>query len=196
MNKPMLTIIGGANGSGKTTLAREYVAVENLEYLGADDIAFELNPVNLESVAIEAARIFSRRFDDYLERRVPLVVESTLSGLSLKKWIKKARSFDYGVKILFVYLDSPELCIQRIAARVAAGGHHVSDSDVRRRFVRSNANFWKIYKDLADEWNLFFNTGDSFEQIAAADLRGVIIFDETRYLQWQKMVKTKIKPER
>lgn len=187
MKKPNLTIIGGANGSGKTTLAREYVAAENLEYLGADDIAHELNPADLEAVAIQAARIFSRRFGDYLKNQSSIVVESTLSGLSLKKWIEKARALDYDVRILFVYLDSPELCIQRIAARVAAGGHGVPDADVLRRFARSNSNFWNSYKNTADQWNLFFNTGDSFEQIAAADAKGVIIFDETRYLQWLEM---------
>ena len=186
----MLTIIGGANGSGKTTLAREYVAVENLEYLGADDIARELNPADLNSVAIDAARIFSRRLNNYIESRKSLVVESTLSGLSLKKWIEKAGNFDYEIKILFVYLDSPELCLQRIAARVAAGGHDVPEQDVRRRFARANSNFWNVYKNLTDEWNLFLNTGDSFEQIAAADDKSIIIFDETRYSQWLQMIKT------
>lgn len=58
MKKPTLTIIGGANGSGKTTLAREYVAERAVEYLGADDIARELNPTTPEAVAIKAARIF------------------------------------------------------------------------------------------------------------------------------------------
>ena len=195
MDKPTLTIIGGANGSGKTTLAREFVAEGNLQYLGADDIARELNPLDLADAASGAARIFSRRLGEHLENRTSLVVESTLSGLSLRNWIEKARAFDYRVRILFVYLDSPELCLQRIAARVAKGGHDVPEIDVRRRFDRSNRNFWDSYKNLADEWNLFFNTGDSFEQIAAADAEGIIIFDEERYLQWLKMVKTENKTQ-
>ena len=63
MNQPTLIIIGGANGSGKTTLAREFVKLENLTYLGADEIASELNQQNHEKAAIEAARVFSQRFD-------------------------------------------------------------------------------------------------------------------------------------
>lgn len=58
MKKPQLIIIGGANGSGKTTLAQEFVALENYVYLGADDIAYELNSKNPEKAAIKAARIF------------------------------------------------------------------------------------------------------------------------------------------
>lgn len=52
MEQPKLIIFGGANGSGKTTLAREFVLVDNIDYLGADEIARELNPNNPENGAI------------------------------------------------------------------------------------------------------------------------------------------------
>ncbi len=122
MRQLTLVIIGGANGSGKTTLAREFVALEKFTYHGADEIARELNPQQPEKVAIEAARLFSQRFGKFVEKRESLIVESTLSGLSLQRWIEKARGFGYAVKILFVYLSSPQLCVQRVAARVAKGG--------------------------------------------------------------------------
>lgn len=68
MDQPTLIVIGGANGSGKTTLAREYISVENLPYLGADQIAYELNPENVESVAIEAGRLFIRKIEDSINK--------------------------------------------------------------------------------------------------------------------------------
>jgi predicted ABC-type ATPase len=37
-------------------------------------------------------------------------------------------------------VKSPELALDRIRTRVAADGHHVPETDVRRRFVRSQAN--------------------------------------------------------
>lgn len=179
-NKPDLIIVGGANGSGKTTFAREIVAQTGIEYLGADEIAAELNPAAPGTVAIEAARIFSRRFDEYLNSGKSVLVESTLSGLSLKKFLRAAKEHSFRIRIWFVYLDSAEMCIRRIASRVAKGGHHVPDEDVRRRFGRANANFWNVYKNSADKWHLIFNAGDSFEQIAAGDDNGVIILDEAR----------------
>ena len=182
-----MTIIGGANGSGKTTFAREIVAKFGIEYLGADEIAAELNANNPEKVAIEAARIFSRRLAESIETGKSLLVESTLSGVSLKKFLVTAKSNNFKISIYFVYLDSAELCVNRVASRVARGGHNVPPEDVRRRFQRSNQNFWNIYKPLADEWNLFFNVGDGFQQIAVGDEKDVIIFDETRYLEWLKM---------
>ena len=189
MENPKLIIIGGANGSGKTTLAREFVALEHFTYLGADEIARELNARQPEKVAIEAARLFSQKFGEYLEKRESLIVESTLSGLSLRKWIEKARSFDYAIKFLFVYLSSPELCIQRVAARVAKGGHDVPEADIRRRFARANFNFWHVYKNLADEWNLFYNAGDNIIQVAGGDQNDEIILDEARYAEWNETVK-------
>ena len=69
MEQPTLVIIGGANGSGKTTLAREFVALEHFTYLGADEIARELNPQQPEKVAIDAARVFSQRFGQFCKIR-------------------------------------------------------------------------------------------------------------------------------
>lgn len=189
-NKSELIIGGGANGSGKTTFAREVVAQTGIGYLGADEIAAELNPAAPETVAIEAARMFSRRFEEHLNFGESVLVESTLSGLSLKKFLRTAREHNYIVSVFFIYLDSVELCIKRIEARVAKGGHFVLTEDVRRRFPRSNRNFWHIYRKLADDWFLFFNAGDSYEQIANGDENGVIIYDEERYERWLKIVES------
>lgn len=80
--------------------------------------------------------------------------------------------------------------IQRIAPRVAKGGHNVPDEDVRRRFIRSNENFWNIYKNLADDWSLFHNSEGNLTQVASADRKDIIIIDEERYEKWLKMLKT------
>jgi predicted ABC-type ATPase len=187
MENPKLIIIGGANGSGKTTLAREFVIVDKIDYLGADEIARELSPNKPEAEAISAARIFTRRLDDYLENKQSVLVESTLSGLSLQKHLLKAREKGFEITILFVYLDSPDLCIERVAARVAKGGHHVPADDIIRRFNRANINFWNVYKNLADDWSLFYNTSGQIAQIAAGVLENISILDEKEYRRWLKL---------
>ena len=180
--------MGGANGAGKTTLAREYVAVEGYRYLGADDIARELNAAHPAQAAVAAGRAFSARLAAALDAGESLVVEATLLGLSLRKSLEKAVGQGYFVSILFVFVDSPELCLDRIAARVARGGHDVPASDVRRRFARANANFWHIYRPIANEWNLYYNAGASIIQVAGGDQAAVSVLDETRYSKWITMV--------
>lgn len=109
MSEPRLIVIGGANGSGKTTLAREYISAEDLPYLGADQIAFELNPNDVESVAIQAGRLFIEKIAENIEREESFIVESTLSGLSLGKWIRRAKDAGYIVRVLFVSRLGSEL---------------------------------------------------------------------------------------
>lgn len=184
-------VIGGANGSGKTTVAKEYISSKNFPYLGADQIAAELNANDVESVAIEAGRIFIQKIDEFIEKRESFIVESTLSGLSLRKWIKKAAETGYFVSVSFVYLDSPQLCINRVRERVIKGGHHVPAEDIIRRYDRSNKNFWSVYAPLANEWKLFSNVAFKISAVATGERESVIILDEEKFEIWLEMVTDK-----
>ena len=42
--------------------------------------------------------------------------------------------------MIYVGLEDADLAITRVASRVAQGGHHVPDADVRRRYARSLDN--------------------------------------------------------
>ena len=169
MSKPRLVIVGGPNGSGKSTFAEEFVARFGITYLGADAIAAELSPEDPLSVRVEAGKQFLFRLDAALKAGESRVIESTLSGKGLEKHVRRAKEAGYSVTVVFVTLDSPELCIARIRQRVAQGGHNVPEEDVRRRFVRARQLFWTHYRHLAEEWQLFGNAGDGFELIAVGD---------------------------
>lgn len=188
MENPYLLILGGANGSGKTTVAREFAALKNLPYLGADEIAAKIDSTDPASVAIEAGREFVNRIASFLDEKVSFILESTLSGKSLRRWVEKAVKNGYTVEIIFVYLDSPELCIQRVKERVAKGGHHVPEADIVRRWERSNLNFWRSYSRLAHRWTLVNNDETYGIQIATYDSQTVLILDEERFEKWTKMV--------
>jgi predicted ABC-type ATPase len=148
-----LIIVAGANGSGKTTFSKQILAETGFEFLNADEIEKELSVSKLQ-----AGKEFFVRLERFIETETSFVLESTLSGNYLIKALKKAKSKGYFIQIVYVFLESPEDCIQRIKLRVKLGGHFVPDEDVIRRYYRSKLNFWNIYKNLAEDWVMFYNS--------------------------------------
>lgn len=161
-----LYILAGANGSGKSTISRVLLPAESLVYVNPDDIARELNPSDPTAAKVEAGKATLRRIDELLAARASFAIESTLSGNLYLKVLAKAKELGYKTAILYTFVDSPEACIARIAARVKAGGHYVPDDDVRRRYYRSKKNFIESYAKAVDEWTLCYNGGLSWEIVA------------------------------
>ncbi|HKV39225.1 MAG TPA: AAA family ATPase [Blastocatellia bacterium] len=188
MTQPELFIIGGPNGSGKTTIATQYLRSNRLAFLSADLIAAELSPNDPAQAAVAAGRTLSHKLADALDRGESTVVESTLSGLTLRRTINRASGLGYRTTILFVYIASPEECIARIKQRVAQGGHFVRDDDVFRRFTRSINNFWNVYRDMVSEWILLYNGGPSPVHVASGGRSEVFAADKIRLTYFLRLI--------
>lgn len=89
--------------------------------------------------------------------------------------------------VLYLYVDSEELCVARVRERVAKGGHDVPEPDIRRRFKRSIRNFWGSYRLLADSWVLVYNGSDSAIDVAAGSGQTIFVRDEQRYAMFQAL---------
>ena len=161
-----LYILAGANGSGKSTISKVLLPAERIVYVNPDDIARELNPSDPTAARIEAGKEALRRIDELLAKGESFAIESTLSGVLYVKVLERAKSLGYETTIAYVFVDSPEVCIARIAARVQNGGHFIPDEDVRRRYVRSKVNFVGTYMPLVDHWMLYYNGGTDFILVA------------------------------
>lgn len=179
-----LVVVGGPNGAGKTTLARAYAEAHDLHYLSADDIAAQLAPLDPGSARIAAARRFSRALRQAIATGESLVIESTLSGGSLGAHLSAARQAGYALTLVMVYLDSVELCLRRVAQRVAAGGHDVPETDVRRRYGRSLQQFLRRYRLLVDDWLVVFNGEAGYVTVAEGTAaQAVAVQDEALWAQ-------------
>lgn len=155
-----LYIIAGCNGAGKTTAS--YTVLPDIldckEFVNADEIAKGLSPFNPSSVAIEAGRLMLKRIIELLDAGATFSVETTLSTRSYINLIRQAQDRNYSVSLIYFWLNSPELAIERVKQRVANGGHDVPSSIIRRRYYSGLFNFFNIYASCVDYWMLADNS--------------------------------------
>lgn len=166
---PNLFIIAGCNGAGKTTASDTILpdVLDCREFVNADNIARGLSPYNVESVAFEAGRIMLARIEELLNEGVDFAIETTLSTRSYVSMVKNAQTKGYKVTLIYVWLESPELAIDRVAQRVSKGGHHIPSDVVRRRYQRGLKNLIQLYIPLVDLWSVTNNTQNDLETIAS-----------------------------
>jgi predicted ABC-type ATPase len=124
---PNLYIISGCNGAGKTTAS--YTVLPEIlnckEFVNADNIAAGLSPFNPESVAFESGRLMIQRINELVAHKVDFAFETTLSTRSYVSFVKKAKEIGHEITLLYFWLSSSEMAIERVAKRVSKGGHNI-----------------------------------------------------------------------
>lgn len=163
-----LYIISGCNGAGKTTASYTVLpeVLDCREFVNADEIARGLSPFNSESVAIEAGRLMLSRIEELLERDESFSIETTLATKSYINLVRRAQAKGYNVKLLFFWLNSPGLAVQRVAERVAKGGHNIPMDVIRRRYVAGISNLFRLFMREVDYWEIYDNSEYPAVQIA------------------------------
>ncbi|WMJ72217.1 zeta toxin family protein [Cytophagaceae bacterium ABcell3] len=137
---PNLYIISGCNGAGKTTASYNILPeiLNCKEFVNADEIAKGLSPFQPEKVSLEAGRIMLERIDDLMRIKADFAFETTLSTRSYVNTVKRAKESGYEVTLLYFWLNSQELAIERVKERVREGGHNIPEQVIRRRYNKGN----------------------------------------------------------
>lgn len=155
-----LYVISGCNGAGKTTAS--YTVLPDLlnckEFVNADEIAKGLSPFQPDKVAIEAGRIMLSRIKDMIKHNTDFAFETTLATKSYVQFIKEAKSKGYFVTLIYFWLNSPELAVERVKARVNSGGHNIPQDVIYRRYKAGIDNLSKLYIPISDYWMIFDNS--------------------------------------
>jgi len=188
-SEPQVIVIAGPNGAGKSTLApfmlRDAYGVA--EFVNADTIARGLSAFNPEGVAFEAGRVMLNRLRDLAEQRATFAFETTLSSRTYARWISNLRQRGYIFNIMFLWLNSPELAVQRVGERVRMGGHDIPEDVIRRRYFKGIRNFIHLYQLLAESWGVYDNSSRGNPRFMAQGSRTnttKIFLDE----EWQKFL--------
>lgn len=135
------------------------------EFVNADEIAKGLSPFQPDKVAIEAGRIMLSRIKDLINYNVDFAFETTLATKYVH-FIRKAQSKGYMVTLVYFWLNSPELAIERVKTRVISGGHSIPEDVIRRRYSAGINNLSKLYLPICDYWLIIDNSRPPFQIIA------------------------------
>ena len=181
---PRLYIISGCNGAGKTTASYSLLPemLDCREFVNSDEFAKGLSPFDPSKAAIQASKYMIMKFRYLLKRQMDFAVETTLATRTLLKTVRMAQVAGYTVTLLYFWLNSPELAVERVKARVEAGGHDIPEETIRRRYNVGIYYFFNSYAPICERWILADNSQAPFRVIAEGSKKDIInIRDEETY---------------
>lgn len=133
----------GPNGAGKTTYFDYYLRprVEPIVFVNPDRLILaELGRVAVTRAESERGQALAdAQRDDLMRRRQSFVTESTFSHPSKLVLLSKAREHGYRIFIYHIAVQSADISVMRVAARVGEGGHPVPEDKIRLRFLRNRS---------------------------------------------------------
>ena len=188
MASPRVVVLAGINGAGKTTASMDLL-VNVLKipiFVNADAIARGLNGLNPESEAYRAGKIMLVHLEELVAERASFAIETTLAARSYAKWLADLRMLGYETHLYYYWLDSAEVAIGRVAMRVQSGGHFVPDATIRQRYSRSVRNFFELYRQHADVWEVYDNTHGQRELLACGSCDDELIGDELTWSEFRR----------
>lgn len=180
-----LLFIAGPNGSGKSSLVTSAsLWISEDKIVNPDNYAHGITGV--DSVADRywiAMDVCTMLRESLLERGVSFGLETVASKEDKLEFAKRAKSMGYEIVLLFVTTGDPELCCQRIAQRVAAGGHDVPREKVFARFERT-MGFLPKYVEIADRAEVFDNSRDGLVSILSKRDGAITVSEEAQTFEW------------
>jgi predicted ABC-type ATPase len=183
-------VIAGPNGAGKSTSAPALLrdTLDVTEFVNADTIAAGLSAFDPSSMALAAGRIMRQRLHDLASSGASFAFETTLATRSYAPWLRELRAEGYDVHVLFLWLPSVELAIQRVGDRVRSGGHDISEPVIRRRYESGLRNLFELYRPVVSTWRVYHGSGD-LEIVAEGDAVHEVIRHATHWRAIQEAMR-------
>ena len=186
---PRLFILSGCNGAGKTTASYSFLPeiLDCREFVNSDEFAKSLSPFDPSSASVSASRYMVMRIKYLLEHNTDFSIETTLATRSLVSVIREARVRGYSVTLLYLWVNSPELAIQRVRDRVESGGHNIPEDVLRRRYITGLNYLFNIYLPLCDNWMIADNSRSPFTLVAESNSKRTTIIDAEKFKKIKKI---------
>jgi predicted ABC-type ATPase len=168
-----LWLFAGCNGAGKSTFIGRATApggiISGAEALNPDQLTKHLLeaegyhdyknvPADLYAACFRrAASALEETACEKLKAKDPVCIETVLSTDKYLRLVDVALQANVSFNLVYVALNSPGLSRQRVADRVARGGHPVPDDKIEPRYHRSMDNF-ALFAGKATHFWLYDNS--------------------------------------
>ena len=146
-------VLAGVNGAGKSSIGGAAMQAHGAAYFNPDLTARMLQDsspgLTLEQANALAWEQGRRGLERALHEGLNFAFETTLGGNTISNMLLDGAHAGAEVHVWYAGLSSPELNIERVRARVQAGGHDIPETKIRARFNSSRANLIKLLPYLA-----------------------------------------------
>ena len=95
--------------------------------------------------------------------------------------IQQSKEIGYSVSLLFFWLNSSDVAVNRVKIRVKEGGHHIPENIIKRRYDRGLNNFFQLYHDIVDDRMFIDNSGENYEIVAYGTLEEKEIINQAAW---------------
>jgi predicted ABC-type ATPase len=181
------TLFAGVNGAGKTSIYKSVFL--NEKYIGkrinTDEMVAKIGSWKDSKLQIKAGREAVKMIDYYIKNDVSFHQETTLSGKTIVKNIKKAKEKGFCVVINYIALENFEIAKERVKCRVSKGGHGIPDEVIEKRYVESLLNLKSVIK-ICDEVNIYDNTNEFIQLINIKN--GKLIWRDNIIPEWANTI--------
>lgn len=160
---PEIVVLAGTNGAGKSSVAGVVLRQRGGDYFNPDEEARRCRANDGElSVGQANARAWAigvRMLRAAIDGRLRFAFETTLGGRTITGLLGKATNVGIPVRVWYVGLETADLHVARVLARVERGGHAIPEDRIRHRYDASRTNLIALLPHLA-ELKLYDNTRD------------------------------------
>ncbi|MGG1597814.1 zeta toxin family protein [Paenibacillus naphthalenovorans] len=138
---PIMYVFAGNNGSGKSTIRNLIVDRLGISInIDPDALARGMDSNHPERRKVSAGKEAIKLARDCIHNSRDFSIETTLAGGNAIRLMRDAKTNGFEVTMFYVGLGDYRLNIERVAARVKNGGHHIPTEDIIRRHDTSMQN--------------------------------------------------------
>jgi predicted ABC-type ATPase len=180
---PTYTIFAGANGVGKTSIYKSIYYNENKDEkrINTDEMVARIGSWKDNDLQMKCAREAVKLIKSCISEEISFNQETTLSGKSIIKNIKRAKENGFYVVMNYIGVENPKIAKDRVKIRVSKGGHGIPEDTIERRYYASLRNL-KEAIGICDEINIYDNT-EKFKEIV--DFKdGILIWKDKNMPSW------------